>query len=120
MNFIAVISGNPTVDDTDGWEVSAGGLYTSPISATLARNANKTIKCAVRCQEGYHCASCNLTSIYEWLTLSVDGNNFSNTITLSDVGDTNKIFYAKITAGIDTGTVNGAIALAGNVEQNSY
>ena len=120
MNYIAVMSGNPTAGETDGWEVSSGGLYTSPVSATLERNANKNIKCAVRCQEGYVCNSVSLTSNYEWLTLSVDGENFSNTISLSDVGDTNKIFYVKITAGTDTGTVNGAIALAGSVEQRQY
>lgn len=115
MQYIGIIAGNPTADETDGWEVSSGGLYTSPLSATVERNQTKVVKCAVRCQLGYTCASASLVTTAAWLKLSTDQENWASTLTLTDIDDTNKIFYAQITGGADAGTTNGTINLSGQV-----
>ena len=115
MQYIGIFAGNPTEGEQDGWEVSSGGLYTSPLSATLERNQTRLLACAVRCEVGYTCDSVTLTSNKAWLQLSVDGITFSNSITLTNIDDTNTLFFAEITGGADPGTANGSIALVGTV-----
>ena len=116
MQYIGIIAGNPTAGETDGWEVSSGGLYTSPLSATVERNQTKLVKCALRCQEGYHCNSATLVTTAAWLKLSTDQTNWASSIQLTNIDDTNTVFWAEITGGADPGTTNGSITVTGSVE----
>jgi len=117
MEYIAIFKNSPTAGGTDGVEVSTG-LMTSPIEAELNTGNTNTQTCAVRCASGCSASSVELTSVTNWLTLSADNTTFSDTITLTNVGDTNKLFYVKFTAGSSVGVENGAIELVASVVRN--
>lgn len=118
MEYIAIFKGNVHSGQADGLEVSAGGLGTAPVESTLNTGATNTQTCAVRCATGCSAASVVLTSISAWLTLSTDNTTFSDSITLTNVGDTNKLFYVKMTAGSNVGVETGAIELEATVIRN--
>ena len=118
MEYIAIFKNNPTSGGTDGVEVSSGGLGSSPIEATLNMGTNNVQVCAVRCASGCSASTVTLTSTKAWLTLSVDNTTYSDSISLSNVGDTNKLFYAKITAGSSTGVETGSVELEATVVRN--
>ena len=119
MEYISLFKGNVTAGGTDGIEVSTGGLMTAPIEAVLNTGGNAVQTCAVRCASGASASSVVLTSTEAWLTLSTDNTTFSDSITISNVGDTNKLFYAKMTAGSTIGVETGLINLETTVIQNA-
>lgn len=119
MEYIAIFKGNVTAGGTDGTEVSSGGLMTAPVEATLNTGTNNVQQLAVRCAQGLSSASVDITSLEAWLTLSLDGNTYSNTITVTNVGDTNKLFYAKMTGGSTVGVETGSIELEATVIENA-
>lgn len=53
--YINVYMGNPTVDGTDGTQISTDGAQTSPLSAVLdaTKEESKVMKIALRCEAGY-------------------------------------------------------------------
>ena len=53
--YINVYTGNPTLDGTDGTQISTDGAQTSPLSAVLdaTKEENKVMKIALRCEAGY-------------------------------------------------------------------
>ena len=113
---------NPTAGSTDGTEISSGD-NTLPLTMILdASSAEyKIAKCAVRCDSGYEIEGD--TAIYfegtnasRW-TAAPDDNyadsdaavlnaTFSPTIILSDVANTNKIFWVKATSATTENPVN--------------
>lgn len=117
MEYIAIFKGTVTAGGTDGTEVSVG-LWTVPIEATLHTGASSTQTCAVRCATGCSASTVELTSVSSWLKLSTDNTTFSDSITLNNVGDTNKLFYVMMTAGSNVGVENGAIELEATVVRN--
>lgn len=117
MEYIAIFKGSVTAGNTDGTEVSAG-LWTVPVEATLNAGTNNTQTCAVRCASGCSASSVVLTSDSAWLTLSADNTTFSDSITISNVSDTNKLFYVKMTAGSNVGVETGSIGLQATVVRN--
>lgn len=118
MEYIAIFKGNVTAGGTDGTEVSSGGLMTAPVEAILNTGADATQTLAVRCAQGLSAASVDITSTAAWLTVSLDGNTFSNSVTITNVGDTNKLFYAKMTAGSTVGVETGFFELEATVMEN--
>lgn len=107
---------NPTAGDVDGTEISSG-TETLPLSATLdaSKAESRALKCAVRCDSGYLVEGD--TEIYfegtnaaKW-QVAADNNYpdaataltmalWSTTLTLSNVGATNKIFWVKVSSAV--------------------
>ena len=105
---------NPTAGSTDGTEISSGD-NSLPLTIILDSNNSETkvVKCAVRCDFGYEIEGD--TAIYfegtnssRWTAAPDDDYSdsdaavadaaFSPTIILSDVANTNKIFWIKATS----------------------
>lgn len=122
MDLIGIFMGNPTAGQRNGVEVSTDGLMTAPVEASIDRSSSTVITCAVRCESGCTCDSAVLSAVDEndnaagWLTLSNDNNTFSNSITITNIGDTNKLFYARIQSGSTVGVKTAAIKVVGTVE----
>ena len=122
MDLIGIFMGNPTAGQRNGVEVSTDGLMTAPVEASIDRSSSTVITCAVRCESSCTCASAVLSAVDEndnaagWLTLSNDNNTFSNSITITNIGDTNKLFYARIQSGSTVGVKTAAIKVVGTVE----
>lgn len=121
MELIGIFKGSPTSGARDGVEVSTGGLMTAPVEATLERSSNTVITCAIRCESGCTCASATLTADDGngnppgWLLLSTDNDTYSNSITITSISDTNKLFYAKITSGSVVGNTTASIRVNAEV-----
>lgn len=121
MDLIGIFKGNPVAEQTDGVEVSTDGLMTAPVEASIDRSSSAVVNCAIRCASGCTCASAVLSAVDEndqpagWLTLSTDNSTFSNSITITNIGDTNKLFYAKIQSGSTVGAKTAAIKVEGTV-----
>ena len=122
MDLIGIFIGNPTAGQRNGVEVSTDGLMTAPVEASIDRSSSTVITCAVRCESGCTCDSAVLSAVDEndnaagWLTLSNDNNTFSNSITITNIGDTNTLFYARIQSGSTVGVKTAAIKVVGTVE----
>ena len=116
MDMIAIFKGSPTSGSRDGTEVSSDGLMTTPVDSILDRGTNNVQTLAVRCENGYETDAVTLTSQVAWLRLSEDNTTYSDSITLYNVGDTNTLFYAKITAGSTVGVNTGSIRLEADVD----
>lgn len=124
MDLIGVFK-NATSGGRDGVEVSDGGLFTSPAKASLSRSQSTVLTLAVRCESGYSLTELELSlATYNptiatfvpgcsWAELSADGTTFSSTLTLQNVGDTNKLFYVRVTSGTTIGTEKAGIVLEG-------
>lgn len=99
-NPIKIFMGDVTAGGTDGVEVSAGNFY-SPIHFDIdARNDEEQIQIlAVRCENYFRSSGEVTISDYndtaDRYQLSLDGENFSDSITLPQVENVNIIFYAK-------------------------
>lgn len=115
--YIAIFDGNPTAGETDGSVVSQNQLMDNPAGGNIAINNTQGVveKLAVRCDTGYHAVGGVTISCYRYIpegtqypqpsspylpdssliSLSIDNVNFSQSITLQNVGDTNTIFYLK-------------------------
>lgn len=121
MDLIGIFKGSPTAGARDGVEVSTEGLMTAPVEAKLERGASEVVKCAIRCEGGCTCDSATLTAVdmsdesVAWLTLSKDNDTFSNSITLTNLDDTNTIFYARIQAGSYVGNETACIRVDAEV-----
>lgn len=126
--YITMYTGNPTAGATDGTPVSSMGSLTSPIGAMVEAGQKVVVPCAVRCVAGY-VAGVTLAAFTRegssyspgstWIELSEDGENWSDSVTLINVVDVNKLFYVRI-AGGETGGADdtGAIKCHAEVEED--
>ena len=118
MSHIHLYMNNPTAGGVDGTEISAGD-ETLPLTFTLdaSKGESGAAKCGVRCESGYSIEGG--TSIYaigansETWSFAIDNNyssasdalifaSWESTLTLADVANTNKIFWAKSTTSTQT------------------
>ena len=102
MKNILRLYQNATANAQDGTEISMNGTFTSPIDITLDGSINEVqiIPLAVRTLPGYEvvgtCGIAIVGDAEKRFSLSTAQNGtFSTSISLSSVGDTNKIFYLK-------------------------
>ena len=122
MAHIHIYMNNPTEGGVDGTEISAGD-ETLPLTFTLdaSRAESGAAKCAVRCESGYSIEGG--TTIYalgansDTWSFAAD-NNYSSAsdaltfatwdsqLTLADVANTNKIFWAKATTSTQDSPAN--------------
>lgn len=128
--YVNMYTGNPTADGTDGVLVSSAGALTSPISAMAGAEEEVIVPCAVRCVvAGYTAYVCHISvqtrsgSTYiagsDWISLSLDGENWSTNIDVMNVGSTNKIFYVKISGGTVGGYDDtGALLCNAEIEED--
>lgn len=122
MSHIHIYMNNPTAGGIDGTEISAGD-ETLPLTFSLDASQSETAaaKCAVRCESGYSVEGG--TSVYAIGASSdtwsfVADNNYSNAtdaltfatwqnqIVLSDVANTNVVFWAKATTSTQNTPAN--------------
>ena len=109
--YLHVYMNNPTAGSTDGTEISSND-NTLPLTVTLdaSQAESKAVKCAVRCDTGYEIeGDVNVyfegTNAAKWTaapdnsysdaSVALASATWSNTIILTDVGATNKIFWVK-------------------------
>lgn len=114
MALLHFYMNNPTAGAVDGTEISSND-NTLPLTVILdaSQSEAKAVKCAVRCDTGYSVEGD--TSIYfegtnagKWQAAPDDNYSdtaealstatWANTIILSNVGATNKIFWVKATS----------------------
>ena len=107
--YIGLYMNNPTAGGTDGTAVSLDGSATAPLSVMLdaAANEAKTIKCALRCGDGYKTSGDTMISFEgesaaKWSAGDTEDGAFSATHAISDaVGTTNRAFYVKAVSSSD-------------------
>ena len=133
MQYIGIFKGTPIATTTDGTEVSSEHAMTSPVNSQLNRNSSEMQVLAVRCEAGYEgtditisgCTYDETTGQYTdgclFLQFSKqfagDSTVWSDSITFSSVGDTNTVFYCKITSGLEAGVIDtGSIKVSGYVD----
>ena len=114
--LLHIYMNNPTAGSTDGTEVSSG-TELAPISVLLdaGKGEQKAVKCAVRCESGFHIDG-TLTVKFvgdhadRWKVASNNGYtvdtalesaDWKDRIALSDVGDTNTVFWVKALSSAD-------------------
>lgn len=110
--LLHIYTNNPTGGSKDGTEVSSG-TELSPISVLLdaGKAEEKAVKCAVRCESGFHIDG-DLTIKFvgdhadKWKVAAdnrytaetvLESADWKDTVALSNVGDTNVIFWVKAT-----------------------
>lgn len=100
--YMNLYKGNPTAGGTDGTLVSLDGVGTSPVSFTLdaSQAESATQPVAVRCESGYEVdgnvtVSASGTNAARWSFCATQGGTYTSTLTLSNVGATNTVFYVK-------------------------
>ena len=107
--YISLYMNNPTAGGTDGTAVSLDGSETAPLSVMLdaAANESKTIKCALRCGDGYQ-TSGDTTISFEgessakWSAGDTEDGAFSAPFAIPDsVRTTNRVFYIKAASSSD-------------------
>lgn len=114
--LLHIYMNNPTAGSTDGTEVSSG-TELAPISVLLdaGKGEQKAVKCAVRCESGFHIdGALTIKFVGEhadkWKVASNNGYtvdtalesaDWKDSIVLSDVGDTNVIFWVKALSSAD-------------------
>ena len=122
-NYLKLYINNPTAGGTDGTEVSEGGLFTNPITATLVTDdttgASSIITCAARCVSGYQTEG-NVELKFQELSggsytdysgtdyeISADQTTWGNSLTLSStIGTTNTLFYVRLSRAAASAPVN--------------
>ena len=108
--LLHIYTNNPTGGSKDGTEVSSG-TELSPISVLLdaGKAEEKAVKCAVRCESGFHIDGALTIKFVgahadKWKAATdnrytaetvLESADWKDTIALSDVGDTNAIFWVK-------------------------
>lgn len=107
---------NPTEGGKDGTEVSSG-TELAPISVLLdaGKGEQKAVKCAVRCESGFHIDGALAIKFVgehadKWkvasnngytVDMALESADWKDSIVLSDVGDTNVIFWVKALSSAD-------------------
>ena len=107
---------NPTEGSKDGTEVSSG-TELAPISVLLdaGKGEQKAVKCAVRCESGFHIDGVLAIKFVgdhadKWKAATdnkytaetaLESADWKDSIVLSDVGDTNVIFWVKALSSAD-------------------
>ena len=133
MDYIAIFNNNPTDGGTDGSEVSQDRVMNNPISAVVNSGDSKIVKCAVRCVSGYHVSGdLHIAAViydeetgeyerdYDYIKVSdAEDGSYSSSIDLSNVGDTNKVFWVKIFGMNSPGTLTAGLRLEGTVVANA-
>lgn len=131
---IKIYTGKVTSGGTDGTAVSEG-TELAPITGTLvvdsSNGASTAIKCAIRCDSGYTTSGNTLlktmtesngthtdysgTNVqlaadnsYADAAAALSGATWVNSLTLTGVGATNKIFWVKMAAAAGTSIANDA------------
>ena len=125
QNNVGIFNGNPTAGGTDGAEVSQNGVLSNPISASI-RTGTQKIKCAVRCETGMHADGALQIKVvtrtgggyqdgHEGIKVCTTQNGtYADSISLSNVDDTNTLFWVRLAAGQQAGTdATGALRLQG-------
>ena len=114
--LLHIYMNNPTAESTDGTEVSSG-TELAPISVLLdaGKGEQKAVKCAVRCESGFHIDG-TLTVKFvgdhadKWKAATdnkytaetaLESADWKDRIALSDVGDTNTVFWVKALSSAD-------------------
>ena len=132
MANIRIYNGTVTAAGTDGTAVSEG-TGTNPITASLivdsTNGASAAVKCAIRCDSGYTTSGSTLiktvtesngsysdysgTNVqlaadnsYADAAAALSGATWANSLTLSGVGATNKIFWVKFNAAAASNPAN--------------
>lgn len=112
-----IYTNNPTMDSDDGTEVSSG-TELCPISVTLdaSKAEEKAIKCAVRCDEGFHvdgpvtikfvgeaAAKWKVANdlYYDSPEYALENADWQDSIEIEYVYHVNKIFWVKATSSTD-------------------
>ena len=121
MQYIGIYDGNPTADNTDGAPVSENGVMSNPVDALIQVGGNDVVvTCAVRTEPNYtvdgDVTITVVTKLNGGETVGNDyvkvadsqGGTYGNSITLSGVGATNKLFYVKMKAGAVAGSYKAA------------
>ena len=114
--LLHIYMNNPTEGGKDGTEVSSG-TELAPISVLLdaGKGEQKAVKCAVRCESGFHIDG-ELTIKFvgdhadKWkialdnrytAETALSSAEWKDSIALSNVGDTNVIFWVKALSSAD-------------------
>ena len=130
-NKLHVYINNPTAGGTDGTAASDNGAQTNPIMASLVvddnTDAEVAVKCALRCDSGYHTQGNTVLSFVDsqgtavtsnYYKLATDNNyassaaaltgaSWSDTLTIStSIEDTNTVFWVKLSAAKGTSASN--------------
>lgn len=108
--YINVYQGNPTAGGTDGTVVSTGDDFSSPINFDLnaEENESKVVPLALRTEAGYKVTDCTVTDYNDrnnkiTFCLTQDGE-FTDSIIIPEITDTNVVFYIKATSSDDEPT----------------
>ncbi len=120
MEYIAIFNSNPTEGRLDGAEVSEEGIFSNPISANPTVDGFTKVKCAVRCATGYTANLVYLTvktrqsggmvTGNDYVSISATENgNYDESLTLSNVNATNKVFWARLAGTGEAGNYNNAV-----------
>lgn len=138
--YISIFDGNPTAGGVDGVEVSQNQVMRNPAGGNIDIDDTTGIveTLAVRCASGYVVDGDVTISCYTYnsgsseyptpeeghyvqgsnlIALSVDGTNYSQSITLSGVDDTNTLFYLKRYPASVAGRVPLSLRLQCEVEE---
>ena len=114
--LLHIYMNNPTHGSTDGTEVSSG-TELAPISVLLdaGKGEQKAVKCAVRCESGFHIDGVLTIKFVgdhadKWKAATdnkytaetaLESADWKDRIALSDVGDTNTVFWVKALSSAD-------------------
>ena len=114
--LLHIYMNNPTEGGKDGTEVSSG-TELAPISVLLdaGKGEQKAVKCAVRCESGFHIDreltikfvgdhadkwKAGINNGYTTET-ALESAEWKDSISLSNVGDTNTVFWVKTISTAD-------------------
>lgn len=104
--YINIYMDNPTAGEQDGTAVSLEDAGNAPLTAVLdaSKNESKTLRCALRCQEGYRTAgettlSFAGTTADKWSLSATETGAFAATLKITEsIGTGNTLFWVKASA----------------------